>query len=202
MNISNPSPVPAGFCQCGCGRRTRIAYQNHTRNGWKRGYPIRYIAGHNSREPVLAYFWSRVRKTGGCWLWTGGKFSDGYGRCKLNGRTDRAHRLAYVLAHGCIPKGLFICHHCDVKSCVRPSHLFAGSAKDNHIDAMLKGRLPVGESHGRAKLNAADARRIVRDYRTGTISQEKLANQYGVARNAIWCVVRGLHWRQATKDLF
>lgn len=39
----------AGFCGCGCGRRTALAWQNHAGKGWVRGEPLRFVKGHNLR---------------------------------------------------------------------------------------------------------------------------------------------------------
>jgi hypothetical protein len=55
-----------------------------------------------------------------------------------------AHRIAWILSHGPIPDGMYICHHCDTKACVRPSHLFVGTAADNTHDAMEKGLFRIG----------------------------------------------------------
>jgi hypothetical protein len=51
-----------------------------------------------------------------------------------------AHRLAWIDAYGSIPAGLYVCHHCDRKLCVRPDHLFLGTAQDNSRDMIAKGR--------------------------------------------------------------
>lgn len=44
-----PGFVRSGFCECGCGRRTRIAKQS--RPEWEQyaGYPMRFIHGHSHR---------------------------------------------------------------------------------------------------------------------------------------------------------
>jgi Autographiviridae endonuclease len=72
----------------------------------------------------------------------------GYGMLQHEGRLWYAHRLAYSLAIGPIPEGCLICHHCDQRLCINPSHLFAGSPADNTQDAIAKGRIQRG-AHGR-----------------------------------------------------
>lgn len=37
------------------------------------------------------------------------------------------------------------CHHCDVRNCIEPEHLFEGTHGDNMKDAIKKGRvIPYG----------------------------------------------------------
>lgn len=79
----------------------------------------------------------------GCWLWTGKKRKDidgGYGLIKIDGRITRAHRVSYKTYKGPIPKGLFVCHTCDVPLCVNPNHLFVGTLQENNYDMYKKGR--------------------------------------------------------------
>jgi hypothetical protein len=93
-------------------------------------------------------FWSKVNKTESCWLWTGGKDKDGYGKIRIHGRDTRAHRVSLILAIGGIAPGLFACHRCDNPSCVRPDHLFPGSPTENNRDTVTKGRHAYGQRHG------------------------------------------------------
>lgn len=44
--MSNPS----GLCKCGCGARTKLARQSHTKLGWVRGEPIDYVRGHRGPQ--------------------------------------------------------------------------------------------------------------------------------------------------------
>lgn len=84
----------------------------------------------------------------GCWLWLGfisppGKgTTGGYGRSCLNGKSQQAHRVSWQLHRGPIPEGMRVLHHCDVRCCVNPSHLFLGTMLDNTQDAINKGRAP------------------------------------------------------------
>src|SRR5262245_52091786 len=89
------------------------------------------------RKPLQDRFWKYVNKTETCWLWTGAKHEFGYGLINkggAGGRILRAHRVIWEWTNGPIPKGFFVCHHCDVPACVRPDHLFLGTNKDNVQD--------------------------------------------------------------------
>lgn len=97
------------------------------------------IAAIHHRE---SRFWSFVDKSGECWVWTGTTVSPGYGRFFIGNRIiEGAHRVAYTLAFNVYPGPLFVCHRCDNPPCVRPDHLFLGTALDNSRDAQVKGRL-------------------------------------------------------------
>ena len=65
---------------------------------------------------------------------------NGYVRIKINQQTWAAHRLAWTLVHGPIPRGMWVLHHCDVRNCINVDHLFLGTSQDNIDDKMQKGR--------------------------------------------------------------
>lgn len=87
-------------------------------------------------------FWFRVEKTEGCWTWKAARHPrDGYGAFwNDEKRLVRAHRFSYQLHYGPIPDGLWVLHRCDDPPCVRPDHLFLGTAADNNNDRERKGR--------------------------------------------------------------
>lgn len=92
-------------------------------------------------------FWAKVDTTGSfddCWFWNAGVSSAGYGmkRMSINGKHTSllAHRMAWMLFNSSIPKGLVVCHKCDERLCVNPTHLFLGTMRDNTRDMIQKGR--------------------------------------------------------------
>lgn len=73
----------------------------------------------------------------GCWIWTGAKNKQNYGRITGNpsagedGKQFMAHRIAYEMHIGEIPEGLHIDHLCCVTSCVNPHHLEVVTFNEN-----------------------------------------------------------------------
>jgi hypothetical protein len=97
---------------------------------------VRRIKRCVSHTVTAARFWSHVLESPACWIWTGNIGPNGYGRFGQR----YAHRLSYEWMRGPIPEGMFVLHHCDNPPCVRPDHLFLGTAADNSHDMVRKGR--------------------------------------------------------------
>lgn len=77
-------------------------------------------------------FWSKVHFcVSGCWLWTGTTDRGGYGKIKIAGKSEFAHRIAYESANGIIPLGLELDHLCRTHLCVKPEHLEAVTHGEN-----------------------------------------------------------------------
>jgi hypothetical protein len=152
------------------------------------------------------WFWSRVEKTDGCWLWRGAHDEKGYGRLIMLGDHIGAHRASWVITNGAIPDGLYVCHKCDNPPCVNPAHLFLGTHDENMADAIQKGRLRksahpdrlwltrFGENHPRAKLTERDVLKIRELYAAGGVRMADIAEQFGISKTQTRSVIRGLRW--------
>lgn len=131
-------------CKCSCGNEKIICSESFNRNLTKScGCLVKKksIQLHlKTKERLL----ERIKINKDCWEWQGGKSCEGYGTCGIGYGAQTAHRASYLAFKGEIPKGLFICHHCDNKSCINPDHLYAGTAKDNSRDAVERGLQPRG----------------------------------------------------------
>lgn len=143
------------------------------------------------REPVAARLskHSETDPITGCRLWLATK-TFGYGRIRVNGRSERAHRCAYVEKFGPIPDGLDVLHQCDTPACINPLHLYLGTDQDNANDRMNRGRTAKGERSGRAKLKDTDIPLIRDDPR----SHRRIAKDYGVHHAIIGCIKRNVNW--------
>jgi hypothetical protein len=134
----------------------------------------------------------------------------GYGQIGVGGNHGRrllAHRVAWILTFGPIPDGLWVLHSCDNPPCVRPDHLFLGTALANSEDRDAKGRgakgerngmfgrvVAYGEGHPMARLTADQVREIRRRYRHGS-TQTQLALEFSVHQTHISDIVRRVVWR-------
>jgi hypothetical protein len=127
------------LCICECGHEKEVSASNLT-GGFSK---MCKLCSYQSRKKksVKVRFLSKIKKTKGCWLWTGFRTPTGYGQLGINKRPTLAHRISWTIFKGEIPNGMYVCHRCDVRFCVNPHHLFLGTAKDNTQDAFRKGRL-------------------------------------------------------------
>lgn len=145
-------------------------------------------------------FWSKVerREPNDCWTWRASLDSSGYGQLKRDGKVVRASRLAYELALGPIPDGVFVCHKCDDRRCCNPSHLLLGANADNVADMVAKRRQALGEKSGGAKLTEAEVHEIVSLRRDG-LTQSAIAARFGVLRQQISNILSGKSWSHLTR---
>jgi hypothetical protein len=151
----------------------------------------------NYNSSLIQSFWSKVNKTLSCWIWTAGLSAGRYGSFFDGRKYVKAHRFSYELNCGKIPKGMYICHHCDNPRCVNPDHLFLGTQTDNMRDMVNKGRTAkqFGEHNGNAKLSWKKVRKIRTLYATKKYIQDDLAKLFNVGRSAVGYILQGVTWK-------
>lgn len=157
---------------------------------------------------------------GPCAVWTASCFPNGYGRLGIDGKVCYAHRVAWELANGPVPDGLFVLHACDNRSCVRLSHLHLGTTQDNQREMVERGRstkgrptkpehirrgdkspwrlhpelVTRGEAHWNATLTESDVMNIRTRVANGTSRQRDIAREYGKSESAISRIVSRKIW--------
>jgi len=204
--------IEKGYCQCGCGKKTKISDQTIVKRGWVKGEPRFYLLGHS---PKLAYmtleerFWQKVIKRGEdeCWFWVGAKNKKGYGQFHPTRITSTsANRMSWKIHFGEISDDIFVLHTCDFPECTNPKHLFLGTHQDNMDDMVAKGRskgFEKGHIVRRVKgeetswsvmtdLLVIEARQR---HKVEKIGYKKLAKEYGVSGAAMHCVLRRKTWK-------
>lgn len=135
----------------------------------------------------------KVSREAVCWLWTGAKSAAGYGqiRATRERKTLYAHVIAFKRWTGDVPEGMEVCHTCDVRHCVNPEHLFAGTRGDNLRDMAKKDRHSRGERNAKSKLTD----RVVSQIRRSEETCRELAKRYGVAHQTISKAARAVTWK-------
>lgn len=148
-------------------------------------------------------FWDRAcpEPNSGCWLYDfRPHYRTGYVQLKFHQRMIDAHRLAWELAVGPIPAGLSVLHRCDVRICVRPSHLFLGTQADNMRDMAAKGRGCPGEKNGFSRVTESQVLAIRTLWAGGRLSQRAIGERFGISQNNVSHICRRQTWTHITDD--
>jgi len=132
-------------------------------------------------------FWSKVRKTKACWLWTASVNSCGYGTRWFLGKVRSAHHVSWFLAHGDWPTENLM-HSCDTPACVNPAHLSEGDQFANMADMAVKGR----SCH---RMSEEQARAALARVRAGGESYRTIGRSYGVRPETIYHLANGKTWK-------
>jgi hypothetical protein len=139
-----------------------------------------------------------------CLLWTGRPNGRGYGQVTFEGRHWTTHHLMWTRINGAVPEGLQVLHHCDVRLCGEPRHLYVGTHTDNMRDAVSRDRnykgvraRMVGVSNPSSKLTMRQARRIRAIHRLHPeIRWFDIAIAFGVTRGTISEIIHNRTYRE------
>jgi len=153
-------------------------------------------------KPVEDRFWLKVKRTESCWIWIGSLDGRGYGQIMTNPKGNKreiASRVSWQIHFGEIPAGMDVLHRCDNPPCVRPDHLFTGTARDNALDMVIKkrnvSRPPRGECVNTAKLTAIAVIKLRSDHTTGGFTYVDLGRKYGITPVSARRIVLRRSWR-------
>lgn len=104
------------------------------------------------------------------------------------------YRRAYEIANGPILKmrRLCVCHLCDNGFCVNPAHLVLGSAHDNNLDTLLRGRR--NEAGKTATMTPETIRQIRYELAEGR-KRKDIAARYQVSLTTIANISRGKSYK-------
>jgi hypothetical protein len=142
-------------------------------------------------------------RVGDCLIYTAGSTNErgGHALIKFRRRNMGAHRVAWILANGEIPNGLWVLHSCDVPRCIRVDHLRLGTPADNARDRDERKRANTlhGEAVGGSKLTDDQVREMRSLYANG-VSQVDLRRRFGVSRTTVSAIVVGKRWRHLLSE--
>lgn len=189
---------------CDTESRYRGYCELHYQRLRKHGDPLTADTRHWLVTPFAERFWAKTARGDGdgCWEWTSNRDSHGYGMMIVKGERRKAHRLAMEFEHGRLPSSVLVCHRCDNPPCVRPDHLFLGTAADNTHDAMRKGRLIFpphvpGEKSGQAKVTRRQVDAIRERAAAGEM-HVTLAREFGLTPSGVGRIVHRKTWKDAS----
>lgn len=182
MSDSNDTTIPLGFCQCGCGQRTKVSRYSDPRYGYIKDQPRRYLSGHSSRLLTPAYMEQDCGYETPCWIWQRATDRRGYGVGCLGRTPVRAHILYFESKHGPVPDGLQLDHRCRIRRCCNPDHLEAVTSAEN----TRRG--------AKAKLSASDIE-VIRSLH-GKMLQREIAELFNVSAPHINRILKNINWRK------
>ena len=196
--MQDDSNIPTGFCQCGCGQKTKISPRNVARSGWVKGKPRRFLRGHNPLDSANAQHVAQslsgnmekgyiVNPQTGCWEWTRCKDSKGYGLVCVAGKMQRAHRYMYEQCNGPLEEGVQLDHLCRNHSCINP----------DHVEPVTNA---VNTQRGlRAKLTWPEVNELRRLSIEEHLSTVALGNMFDVSQAQAWNIVNNKCWVKEEK---
>lgn len=171
------------FCRCVCGIEKNVSWKLLNTNKPR-------SCGCSRKRQAEKRFHTLYDVGEDCWNWTGSLNSGGYGKWKCGA----ASRQAWKYAYGEIPAGMQVCHKCDNRKCVRPSHLFLGTIRDNQLDKVSKNRHARGSSIGNSVMTEKHVLEI-RKMRISGSTYKEISQKYGYSWDLVRKVCKNEGWQ-------
>lgn len=165
------------------------------------------MANQYSNPDLASRFWSKVSVLGPdeCHPWTGPVDGGGYGQFWLRGGMRHAHRIAWIMKNGYIPKGegyhgICVCHTCDNRLCQNTRHMFLGTHKQNMEDRSRKGRCAIPDVRGIKNPGAKLTEEKVREIRKASGTCIQIGKAFGVSPMTVSRVKTRRLWNHVSDE--
>ncbi len=183
--------------ECGKPVRTKGYCNAHYLRLWRHGDPL----GGNAHpgEPLRFIHEVAIHHVGDeCLTWPYAK-TKGYGSLQVDGKSTLSHRYLCELVYGAPPTPKHEAAHLCGKGhegCIAPGHLEWKTPTANHADKLIHGTHNRGERCAMTKLTETDVQEIITLKEIET--QSKIAKRFGVGRQTISAIHRGVSWSWLT----
>lgn len=179
---------------CGKPVKGRGYCNGHYKRLMRHGDPL---AGPAIRGSAAKYVAEVVIPYNGkdCLTWPFPLQSNGYAKIWVGEGKEWVHRIVCTAVHGCPPTPKHqAAHSCGNGhyGCVNPRHLSWKTKAQNEADKLVHGTHNRGERHVSSKLTS-DAVSRIRSLK-GAVTQEKLADEFGVSKAAVSNAQSGKSW--------
>lgn len=153
------------------------------------------VNGVSITKDVIRRMINKTDFSGDCWIWTGYAIC-GYGALSVHDHEIRCHRISLSWQDGQLGDGVCALHHCDVRRCWNPSHLFQGTQLENIADMHAKNRgtsppVLLGEAHPLANLTNKQVSEIRLAMKIPGTKQREIARQFGCSQSTVWRIKHG-----------
>lgn len=154
--------------------------------GTRRGFPLKFI-----QETAMQYTGDQ------CLIWPYFRTKKGYGRVRVDGKNEYAHREVCLRRHGPPPTPEHESGHTCGNGhlgCVNQMHLVWKTPTQNQEDRVLHGTSNRGERHNMVTLTESCVRRIRVLLAEGRLQQKVIAEMFGVSAATITDIKTEKSW--------
>jgi hypothetical protein len=206
--VKNPYKPETWLCKCDCGNEKIVTetFLNTSPKASCGCYEYKTKRSYD-REDYFEVIKNKIKENididvNECWIWQGSKHRQGYGSLRYKRKYSLVHRIAWEVYIGDIPKGMKVCHKCDMTSCCNPKHLFLGTQKDNVKDGANKGRYDNRKLGKRRNKLIFEQVEEIKKLNSHGMTRKELQLKFEVGQTCIAKILNGVSWKTNwTKEL-